>query len=66
MYRNLEAEIKKSGISFADMARKLGLSDLDLQKKINGQSEIGFGEAMIIRNLYFKEMTLEYLFERKD
>ena len=62
MYKNLSAEIENSGISLSDICWQLGILETELKDKISGQMEFSFIEAVMIRDLFFNQLTLEHLF----
>lgn len=64
MYRNLEAELARKGISRADIADALGVAVATVSEKLNNAGRMKLGEAMTIRDTFFPNMTVDYLFER--
>ncbi len=60
---NLEAEMKRKKISRRDIARILGLSYRTIHSRFNGESEWGYSECVLIRDTYFPDMELSYLFQ---
>ena len=63
---NLEAEMVRNKISRSDIAKLLGLTYGTILSKFNGESKWGYEECVKIRDTYFKDKTLEYLFEVKQ
>lgn len=63
---NLEAEMVRNKISRSDIAKLLGLTYRTILSKFNGESKWGYEECVKIRDTYFKDKTLEYLFEVKQ
>lgn len=61
--RNLEAEMKRNNISRNDIANLLGISYRTVHSRFNGESEWGYSECVKIRDSYFPEMSLDYLFQ---
>jgi len=59
---NLEAEMKRKGISRADIANLIDVSYSTIHSRFNGNSEWIYNECVLIRDTYFPEMKLEYLF----
>lgn len=59
---NLEAEMKRKGISRSDIARTLNVSYRTIHSKFNGESEWSYADCVKVRNKYFPNMLLEYLF----
>lgn len=58
---NLEAEMKRKGISRMDIAKLLGVSYSTIHSRFNG-GEWLYSECVIIRDTYFPDSTLDYLF----
>ena len=59
---NLEAEMKRNKISRSDIANLLGLSYRTIHSRFNGESEWGYAECVKVRDTYFPDKTLDYLF----
>lgn len=62
MYINLKAEMVRHGVNDADLARLIGISDRTFRNKISGKSEFGVKQAMQIREKFFPDLDIEYLF----
>lgn len=62
MLRNLKAEISRNGLSCSDIATVLNKTDRCIRDKLNEKYDFTLSEATKIRNKFFSEMTLEYLF----
>lgn len=62
MYKNLEAELKRKGMTKGDLARALNLTATTLSNKLNGKSIITLGEALQIKKLICVSMPVEELF----
>lgn len=60
---NLEAEMKRKKISRSDIARTLGISYRTIHSRFNGETEWGYSECVQVRDTYFPNMELSYLFE---
>lgn len=60
---NLEAEMKRKKISRSDIARTLGVSYRTIHSRFNGESEWGYSECVQVRDTYFPDMELSYLFQ---
>lgn|GEM_PF-362466 len=65
MYPNLKAEMARLCLKKKDIAEKTGLSVRTVYKKMDGESCFTIDEALIIRDTYFKKMSLDYLFSKK-
>lgn len=66
MYRNLRAEMAREGIDYEDIAKALGVSQSTVSRKMNGQGKFFYDETLAIRNKFFPDCTLEYLFEKNE
>lgn len=59
---NLEAEMKRSKISRSDIAKLLGRSYRTIHSRFNGESKWEYAECVKIRDTYFPDKPLDYLF----
>lgn len=59
---NLKAEMLRHQISQKTIQEFLGCSESTLRKKLNGYSQFTMREAVAIRNKFFPDMTIDYLF----
>lgn len=66
MFRNLEAEMVRKGVSKKEMAALIGVSYNTIRNKINGKQKFLYDEAFKIREYFFPELSLEYLFETEN
>ena len=64
--KNLEAEMKRKGISRKDIAELLGLTYRTIHSRFNGETEWTFRECVKVRDTYFPGMKLEELFKADD
>lgn len=62
MYINLKAEMVRHGVRDVDIAERIGISDRAFRNKISGRSEFGVKQAIQIRNKFFPDLDVEYLF----
>lgn len=62
MYMNLKAEMVRHGVRDVDIAERIGISDRAFRNKISGRSEFGVKQAIQIRNRFFPDLDVEYLF----
>lgn len=60
--RNLQAEMKRYGISVRDIQKVINCSEKTIRSKINEKSVFSLPEARKIRDTFFKNLSLEYLF----
>ena len=65
MFKNLEAEITRTGILKRDIAEFLGINTVTLTFKLTGKTRFKLSEAVKIRNKYFPGLELEYLFKEE-
>lgn len=62
MFRNLKAEMVRTGITKKDIAKLLGLRYGTVIDKLNGKYPFKLDEAIKIRQVFFQSLTFEYLF----
>lgn len=60
---NLEAEMKRKGVSRSDIADTINVSYRTIHAKFNGESEWSYADCVKVRDKYFPDMSLEYLFQ---
>ena len=60
---NLEAEMKRKGVSRSDIADTINVSYRTIHAKFNGESEWSYSDCVKVRDKYFSDMSLEYLFQ---
>lgn len=65
MYRNLLAEMARHNVTRKDIAEALGVRYATIVEKINNKYDFTYSEALAIKNIFFKNYNLEYLFENK-
>ncbi|MDT8715470.1 XRE family transcriptional regulator [Clostridium sp. 19966] len=63
MYRNLEAEMVRTGIQRKDISNLLSVRYATVVQKLNGKYKFSLDEAKAIKKRYFPDLSLEYLFE---
>ena len=61
-FGNLKSEMKCGSVSRADIARKLGVRPNTVSSWLNGNSAMPIAYAFEIRNAFFPDMTVDYLF----
>jgi predicted transcriptional regulator len=64
MYPNLEAEIARYKISKEEIAESIGINYKTFINKLNGKYPIKLHEAEKIRNEFFPDLDLDYLFAK--
>lgn len=62
MLRNLEAEMARKSITNADIAKAIAKDERTVRNKTSGKSQFTFPEVVKIRDTFWPELTLEYLF----
>lgn len=60
--KNLQAEMKRNGVSVMDLSRVIHKTERTTRDKVNGYRVFTFPEVVTIRNSFFPSMRLEYLF----
>ena len=63
MFPNLRAEMARKGLDGVDISARLGCSQKTFSNKMNGKSEFTRAEIFTIRNEFFPDLTIEYLFQ---
>lgn len=66
MYRNLEAEMIRKGITRKDISNVLEIRYGTLNDKLRGKYPFKLHEAMVIRKYFFPDLSFEYLFQEDD
>ncbi len=62
MYHNLRAEMKRHSVRSEQIAKRLGLHPSTMSAKINNNQRLRLFEAKIIRDSFFPDLPLDYLF----
>jgi len=63
MFPNLRAEMARKGLAVNEIAVRLGGSAKTLHRKLSGKSEFTRAEIFKIRNEFFPDLSIEYLFQ---
>lgn len=66
MLQNLVAEMARSGIKNKDIAESLSLNEKTVFNKIHGASTFTINESIGIRDTFFPDKDLEYLFKKAE
>lgn len=66
MFPNLRAEMARKGLDNKTLSMGLGVSPKTLSNKLSGKSEFTLSEIVRIKNQYFPNLSLEYLFEQES
>ena len=61
-FSNLRAEMARAGLTIGDVSEKILVSRDKLSRTLGNKSSIDLNTACQIRNAFFPDMTLEYLF----
>lgn len=62
MFKNLKAEMGRNSIKAKDLARALNVREATISFKMNGKSDFTFSEAKQIKETFFPNLDIEYLF----
>jgi len=65
-HNNLKAEMARRDVTISAIAEFLNVRFATISDKINGRSRFYFHEALRIRNQFFQDFSLEYLFEYEE
>lgn len=66
MYRNLEAEMVREGVTRKNLAEALNVRYATIIDKLKGRYSFTLDEAFVIRNKFFPHLSFEYLFETDE
>jgi len=66
IYKNLAAEMARKGITKKDLAKLLNMRYPTVVDKTNGKSRFYLDEAIKIKDIFFPDLDLEYLFDSDD
>ena len=66
MLRNLLAEIGRNKIIQKEIAGFIGVNERTLWNKLNQVTAFSFAETVAIRDKFFPDLELEYLFKDSD
>lgn len=64
MFENLRVEMARIKITLMDISRDLGYVYETLRNKMNGNTEWSRSEMFAIKNKYFTDKSIEYLFKQ--
>lgn len=65
VFPNLEAEMARSGVQRKDLAEKLGVRAATIYDKLNGKYPFTLDEASMIKEFFFPNFSLDYLFSKE-
>lgn len=63
MYRNLEAEMARAGVSQFQLAKELGITPTTMSLKLNEKSNLTLQECVKIKRFLGADESIDYLFE---
>lgn len=66
MYPNLEAEMARNNVRNEDIAKAIKKDERTIRNKRSGVTDFTWNETLIIRNVFFPSLQLEYLFEQSQ
>ena len=66
MLSNLIGQMKERKISQLELARTLGISNVSVAHKLRGKTDFTLTEIFKIRDTYFPERTIEWLFKKME
>jgi len=66
VYNNLRAEMARNNVTVGNLAEILNVRYATVSDKLNGRFRFYYDEAIKIRNHFFPDCSLEYLFEAKE
>lgn len=65
-YKNLRAEMARSGVTITQIADLLGVRFATVSDKLNGRSRFFCDEAIHIKRSFFPNHSVEYLFDQDE
>lgn len=66
MYYNLKAEMARASVTNDMLARCIGVNVATVSAKLNVAGRLRLDEAQKIRDTFFPDMTMDYLYLRTD
>lgn len=63
---NINAEMVRRRLRKPEVAAALGISERTFRNKLQGKTEFTFAEVQAVRDTFFPDLSLEYLFEKID
>lgn len=65
-YSNLRAEMARKNISITDLMKVTGKSRSGVSNNLNGKGSFSVNESLAIRNRFFPELSIDYLFSNEE
>lgn len=62
LYMNLKAEMARNGITNEQLANGIGINPSTMSAKLNIAGRMRLDEAQNLRDKFFPDMTMDYLF----
>ncbi|OPY60115.1 MAG: hypothetical protein A4E56_02896 [Pelotomaculum sp. PtaU1.Bin065] len=62
MFKNLRAEIARQGLTGKQIATAIGISPRSFSRRMSGKTQFLYKETLQMRNIFFKNLSLNYLF----
>lgn len=66
MFKNLQAEMVRKGMSYKELASTIEMRYETFSKKMSGKSEFHLSEMENIKKVIGNDYTFEYLFEKSE
>ena len=66
MFNNLKAEMARESVTNEMIANKISIHIASVSSKLNGKTEWTRREMFEIKNHFFPELSVDYLFQRSD
>jgi transcriptional regulator with XRE-family HTH domain len=63
VFRNLEAELSRKGMSKKELSEEVGIEYKTLLNYLSGTTNINLKAMLLIKRKVFPEFTIDYLFE---
>lgn len=66
IYKNLAAELIRSGINQSDAAKRLNITQKTFKAKMNGESDWAWSQVCALRKMITTSSDIDYLFATDD
>ena len=64
MFHNLEAEMARENVTVPMLSKCIGKTERATRNKLNGVTQFTWTEVQAIRDSFFPDMDLQYLFDK--
>lgn len=61
-YGNLKAEMGRKDITIEEISKLLGIHRNSVANKVNGRSRFTVDEAKVVKEVFFPNLSIDYLF----